>query len=107
MKFKLLLIILSIVILIFAVFMFFKGMTGKVIYDDTENNTDKNVNKFSSGNETNNTINDTFQVVNKTNPAELNEGECIYMIDGKKLCLLKKGTQISAGEVNIADGQSG
>ncbi len=94
---KLILTIVALLLLIFAGVMFFKGMTGRVVLDTNKNDT--GVTNNSSENETNRDIN-TFSVVNKTNPAELNEKECLVREDGRKFCLVSRGTKITAGEVN-------
>ena len=102
---KLILIITALLLLIFAGVMFFKGMTGRVVLDTNKNDSDSETNTISSENETNRDIN-TFDVVNKTDPGELEEKECLVREDGRKFCLVKRGAKVNAGAVTDENGNS-
>ncbi len=92
--FRILLIILAILVLLFALYGFF-NLTGKVILEDEEGN--KDVNSLNNE-EVDRDINN-YEIVNKTNPSNLDEGECLVLENGRKFCMVKKQAKVEAGKV--------
>lgn len=102
--FKLLLIITAVLVFFVAVYFFAKSMTGRVVLNN-KNDTGNNEH-FADTNKTVDRNINNYTTTNKT-PEELKENECTVLEDGRKLCLVKKGMRVNAGEVGTVDGQSG
>jgi len=102
---KLILIILAFIAIIFVIYVFAKNMTGRVVLNEDNN---ESINNVSSGNETDKPVDRNINNYNVTakNPSDLNEGECTTLDDGRKLCLVKRGANVTAGTVNQEDGQT-
>lgn len=98
---KIILIILAFLVLLVAIYFFAKGLTGSVVYDN--NNTEDRNNFVGNENRTIDRNINNYNVTNKT-PEELNEGECVIMQDGRKLCMVKRGAKVNAGEVTDESG---